>query len=113
MPRIDLPLDTGSATFAENRVHGLALIAELRALEARTRAASARAQALFEKRGQLLPRERVARLLDPGVPFLELSTLAGWQQDTPDLARSLPGGGSIAGIGVVSGVRVIDRKSVV
>ena len=48
MPRIDLPLDTGSATFAENRVHGLALIAELRALEARTRTASARAQALFD-----------------------------------------------------------------
>ena len=51
-----------------------ALIAELRALEARTRAASRRSAApLFDKRGQLLPRERVALLLDPGAPFLELS----------------------------------------
>ena len=60
-----------------------------------------------DKRGQLLPRERVARLLDPGIPFLELSTLAGWMQDLPDAAASVPGGGVIAGIGVASGVRVM------
>ena len=62
------------------------------------------------KRGQLLPRERVARLLDPGVPFLELSTLAGWLQDIDDAERSVAGGGTIAGIGVVSGVRVHGRR---
>lgn len=28
-------------------------------------------------RGKLLPRERIARILDPGSPFLELSPLAG------------------------------------
>ena len=70
-----------------------ALIERWRALEARTRAASARAGPLFDKRGQLLPRERVARLLDPGVPFLELSTLAGWLQDSDDPEKSVPGGG--------------------
>jgi geranyl-CoA carboxylase beta subunit len=107
MPRLDLSLDTGSETFAANRVHALGLIEEWRGIEARTRAASGRAQALFDKRGQLLPRERVARLLDPGVPFLELSTLAGWLQDVPDAEKSVPGGGVIAGIGVVSGTRVI------
>lgn len=32
-----------------------------------------------KKRGKLLPRERVAALLDPGSPFLELSQLAGHQ----------------------------------
>src|ERR1700754_645244 len=74
---------------------------------ARTHSASARPLRLFEKRGQLLPRERVARLLDPGVPFLELSTLAGWQQDQPDPAKSIAGGGTIAGIGVVAGTRVM------
>ncbi|HEY8710161.1 MAG TPA: carboxyl transferase domain-containing protein, partial [Burkholderiaceae bacterium] len=78
-----------------------------RAIEARTRAASARALPLFDKRGQLLPRERVARLLDPGVPFLELSTLAGWLQDVPDAEKSVPGGGTICGIGVVKGTRVV------
>jgi len=90
-----------------NRSRTLALVERWRALEARTRAASAKAGPLFDKRGQLLPRERVARLLDPGVPFLELSTLAGWLQDSDDPERSLPGGGSIVGIGVVAGVRLM------
>ncbi len=107
MPTLASKLDTGSAAFAANRAHALELIAQWRAIEARTRAASARAQPLFDKRGQLLPRERVARLLDPGIPFLELSTLAGWMQDLPDAATSVPGGGVIAGIGVVCGVRVM------
>jgi geranyl-CoA carboxylase beta subunit len=107
MPALTLALDTASEAFAANRAHTLALIERWRAIEARTRAASARAEALFDKRGQLLPRERVARLLDPGLPFLELSTLAGWRQDIDDPERSIPGGGSIAGIGVVAGVRVM------
>ncbi|MDD0813126.1 carboxyl transferase domain-containing protein [Curvibacter sp. HBC28] len=77
----------------------------LRALEERAAAASARSQAVFDKRGQLLPRQRVALLLDPGRPWLPLATLAGYGQDTPELARSVPGGGMIAGIGWVSGVR--------
>jgi geranyl-CoA carboxylase beta subunit len=107
MPQLSLPLDTRNEAFAENRAHALALIGQWRAIESRTREASARAQSLFERRGQLLPRERVARLLDPGVPFLELSTLAGWLQDTPDPERSVPGGGTIAGIGTVAGTRVM------
>ena len=100
-------LDTASAAFAENRTHLLGLLEQLRSIEARTRSSSARAQALFDKRGQLLPRERVARLLDPGVPFLELSSLAGWLQDTPDPNTSTPGGGVVAGVGVVAGTRVM------
>ena len=107
MPTLDLRLDTGSEAFAANRAHALALIDEWRAIEARTRAASSRAQALFDKRGQLLPRERVGRLLDPGVPFLELSTLAGWLQDVADSEKSTPGGGVVAGIGVIRGTRVM------
>ena len=83
----------------------LALIARMRSLEERTRAASAAAKDRFDKRGQLLPRERVALVLDPGSPFLELSTLAGYMFDVPDVDKSVPGGGVIAGIGFVSGVR--------
>ena len=107
MPTLDLRLDTGSEAFTANRDHALGLIDRWRALEARTRTASARAQPLFDKRGQLLPRERVARLLDPGVPFLELSTMAGWLQDVPDAEKSIPGGGTICGIGVIKGTRVM------
>jgi len=107
MPALTLALNRAGDAFAANRRHALDLIEQWRAIEARTRAASAKAAPLFEKRGQLLPRERVARLLDPGVPFLELSTLAGWRQDVDDVERSVPGGGTICGIGVVSGVRVL------
>ncbi len=107
MPALHLPLDADADARSARCSHALGLIERWRALEARTRAASARAAPLFAKRGQLLPRERVARLLDPGVPFLELSTLAGWLLDSVDAEQSVPGGGVIAGIGVVAGVRIM------
>jgi geranyl-CoA carboxylase beta subunit len=83
----------------------LARIAQLRGLEERAAAASARSKPLFDKRGQLLPRERVALLLDPGTAYLPLCTLAGFLQDIKDPAASVPGGGIVAGIGFISGVR--------
>src|ERR1700756_1874261 len=90
---------TGGDTFKANRDGMLKLIARMRARERRTRAASAAAKARFHARGQLLPRERVALVLDPGAPFIELSSLAGYRFDVPDPERSVPGGGVIAGIG--------------
>ncbi|PZQ57873.1 MAG: acetyl-CoA carboxylase carboxyltransferase subunit, partial [Variovorax paradoxus] len=83
----------------------LDLLGQVRAHEARAAAASQASAARFAQRGQLLPRERLALLLDAGAPFLPLATLAGLGHDTPDLAKSVPGGGLIAGIGVVEGVR--------
>ncbi|MBL8487005.1 MAG: acyl-CoA carboxylase subunit beta, partial [Rhodocyclaceae bacterium] len=111
MPRLQSSFDPGTETARANREAWLRLIAGFRAVEARTRAASERARPIFDKRGQLLPRERVARVLDPGSPFLELSTLAGWCQDNPDPEKTLPGGGLVAGIGYVSGVRVMVMAS--
>ena len=96
-----------SEASGENTRHALAQLARLRELEQRTRDTSARAQPLFDKRGQLLPRERVGLLLDPGAPFLELSTLAGYLQDHADDTRTVPGGGMVCGIGWVGGVRVM------
>jgi geranyl-CoA carboxylase beta subunit len=80
-------------------------IAQLRAIESRAAQASAKSRPVFEKRGQLLPRERLALLLDPGAAFLPLCSLAGYLQDTRDAERSVPGGGMLAGIGFISGVR--------
>src|SRR5215212_5055284 len=107
MPAIDSKIDVKGEAFARNRAHMAALVEKLRALEARTREKSAQAKPLFDRRGQLLPRERVARLLDIGAPWLELSSIAGYGLDTPDLEKSVPGGGMIAGIGYVSGVRCL------
>src|ERR1700681_2540284 len=91
--------------FKANRAGMLALIARMRGLEERTRAASDAAKGRFHKRGPLLPRERVALVLDPGSPLIELSTLAVYMFDVPDADKSVPGGGVIAGIGFVAGIR--------
>jgi geranyl-CoA carboxylase beta subunit len=111
MPAIESKIVSNSAQFAQNRAALQSQLDALRALEARTRSASAASKPLFDKREQLLPRARLARLLDTGAPFLELSTLAGYLLDTPDAAKSIPGGGLIAGIGYVQGVRAMVLAS--
>ena len=107
MPVIESRIDTGSAAFKEHRAGMLAKIEEFRALEQGVRDLSARSLPRFEKRGQILPRERVARLLDRGAPFLEFSTLAGYRVDTEDPEKTIPGGSHITGIGYVEGVRCL------
>jgi len=111
MPAYETQIDTADPQFAENRAHMLACLAEARALEQRTADKSASAKPLFDKRGQLLPRERVALLLDPGAPFIEMSALAGYQLDRPEADKSIPGGGCISGVGFVSGVRCVVMAS--
>jgi geranyl-CoA carboxylase beta subunit len=97
--------NTHSPLAMQRREAALARLTQWQALQARAAEASARSKPVFDKRGQLLPRERVALLLDPGAPFLPLCALAGFLQDTPDPAQSIPGGGMIAGIGFIEGVR--------
>ncbi len=82
-----------------------AKIDQLRELESRAVARSDKRRPTFDKRGQIPPHQRIARLLDPGMPFLRLHTLANYlvEDDNPD--TSLPGASIIAGIGFVRGVR--------
>ncbi|GAB5449138.1 carboxyl transferase domain-containing protein [Gymnodinialimonas sp.] len=54
-------------------------------------------------RGKMLPRERVANLLDPGSPFLEVGALAGHGM----YDGAAPCGGMIAGVGRVHGREVM------
>jgi 3-methylcrotonyl-CoA carboxylase beta subunit len=79
-------------------------LAELSA-ELRERLASVRegggeaARERHVKRGKLLPRDRVDRLLDPGSPFLELAPLAAYElYDDP-----VPAAGIVTGVGRVAG----------
>lgn len=95
----------------ERRAAMLERLAVLRALEERAAHASAKSRPVFDKRGQLLPRERVALLLDAGMPWLPLCSLAGFAQDHKDATLSVPGGGVVAGIGYVSGVRCVVQAS--
>src|SRR5581483_3168636 len=57
------------------------------------------ARAKHVARGKLLPRERVAMLIDPGSPFLELSQLAAYGMYDDNIAAA----GIITGLGRVSG----------
>ena len=111
MPVVESRLDPKSETFRKNREDMLALVAGFRALEEKVRDLSDAKRETFRKRGQLLPRERVALLLDRGGPWLELSTLAGYRMHDDDGGEGIQGGGGIAGIGTVSGVRCLVSAS--
>ncbi len=98
-------IDTQSSAFMQNRADMTTLVEKLGALNARAPARSAKRKARFDARGQLLPRERLARLLDPGMPYFEIGNIAGYLLDTDDEAKSIPGSTIMAGIGFINGVR--------
>jgi 3-methylcrotonyl-CoA carboxylase beta subunit len=54
-------------------------------------------------RGKMLPRDRVANLLDPGAPFLEIGATAAHDM----YGNSAPSAGVITGIGRVHGLEVM------
>ena len=64
MPVLQSTLDTTGRAFLQNRADMLARVEHFRALEARVRALSSSQKERFQARGQLLPRERMALLLD-------------------------------------------------
>ncbi len=111
MPALTTHINPRSPAFQANAERMQAKLAEIQALQARVVRESAAKADKFEQRGQLLPRERVARLLDRGTAFLELSPLAGLGMHDDDGKKSVMGGGSIVGIGVVSGRRVLVSAS--
>ncbi len=101
MPVITSKIDPTGNAFADNAAHMRALVEDLDALLGKVRRqGGAEACARHTARGKLLARERIARLLDPGSPFLELSPLCAHEVYGEDV----PAGGVVGGIGRVSGV---------
>ncbi len=89
-----------SPEFKENATYHQALAAELRERIARVKVGgSPQAVETQRKRGKLLPRERIDRLLDPDTPFLELSQLAAWGLH----GGQVPAAGIVTGIGRIHG----------
>ncbi|WP_374255651.1 acyl-CoA carboxylase subunit beta [Aquabacterium sp.] len=111
MPALRSALNTKSDAYRTNVARMTERLDQVRNLETQVRDGSADKRDKFEKRGQLLPRERVARLLDRGTPFLELSTLAGLGMHDDDGKKSILGGGTIIGIGIVAGKRCLVTAS--
>jgi 3-methylcrotonyl-CoA carboxylase beta subunit len=100
MPIIETKLNPRSDDFRNNAAALEALVADLRAKVEKL--ALGGGQAARDKhvgRGKLLPRDRIAQLLDPGTPFLELSQLAAFGMYHDDA----PGAGVITGIGRIAG----------
>jgi 3-methylcrotonyl-CoA carboxylase beta subunit len=95
---------TGSETFRANTHAHLAALKEVQAAaEAAAQGGGERSRARHVSRGKMLPRERVANLLDPGSPFLEVgATAAHGLYD-----GAAPCAGVIAGVGQVMGREVM------
>ena len=80
MERLPSGIRTSSAEFQVNHSRLTALVAELQTRHALVReGGGARATERQRELGKMPVRERIERLLDPGSPFLELSTLAAWE----------------------------------
>ena len=93
-------IDPASAEFKSNDAHHRTLARQLRERLAQVRRGGPEsAVATQRKRGKLLARERVDRLIDPGSPFLELSPLAAWGLHEGEV----PSAGIVTGVGRVSG----------
>src|SRR5688500_5380614 len=95
---------TESPEFGANRDQMTTLVAELRGRLDRIRLGGGeRYLQRHREQGKLPVRERIAGLLDPGSPFLELSPLAAWEMYDGDA----PGAGIVTGVGRVGGREVV------
>ena len=104
MKRINSAINTNSAEFQANAEHNRRLAAEFR--EKQRAARHDRPQRDIDrlrKQNKLTVRERIERLLDPGTPFMEFSSLAANEM----YDGSVPGAGCVTGIGIVSGREVV------
>ena len=95
---------TTSDQFRANRAAHLSLLETVReAAHAAAAGGGPKAQERHTSRGKMPPRERVANLLDPGSPFLEIgATAAHGMYD-----GAAPCAGVIAGVGLVHGQQVM------
>jgi 3-methylcrotonyl-CoA carboxylase beta subunit len=102
MPAIKSKLKPSSPEFKASAERMRASVAELDERLAIVReGGGATARERHTARGKLLPRDRIARLVDPGSAFFELSPLAAWEA----YDEKVPAAGLITGIGTVQGVR--------
>jgi acetyl-CoA carboxylase carboxyltransferase component len=101
-PPLRSAVDTSSETFRQNRADMLDQLGVIDGLLDQAEAGGGPdAMARLRSRGKMPIRERIANVLDPDSPFLELSPLAGYDSDY------VIGGGMVLGIGIISGVECV------
>ncbi len=99
-------LDPHGDEFRHNRAYMEAYVAKVRAAEQKQLETELEHRPRAREKGKLLPRERLALLLDRGAPFVELCSIAGYGMFDDSDGR-FSGGKLIAGIGHVSGRRCL------
>lgn len=101
MAKLISQISVGAQAYKNNQIAMQLLVDELHAtIQKIELGGDEKARTRHLQHGKLLPRERVAQLLDPGSPFLELSQLAAYGVYNEDI----PNAGIITGIGRVSGI---------
>jgi 3-methylcrotonyl-CoA carboxylase beta subunit len=104
MQRISSLIDTRNNDYRENHRHNRGLVSELRERQQTARhVRPERDRERLRRQNKMFVRDRIEALLDPGTPFLELSTLAG----NMAYDGEVPGAAQVTGIGIVSGKEVI------
>ena len=104
MAIIKSQVDPNSKEFAANDAHMRELVADLQNhLDQVEKGGGEKACEKHTKRGKMLPRERVNKLIDPATPFLEFSPMAAHGM----YDGKAPSAGIITGVGRVSGQEVI------
>ncbi|MFY0633069.1 MAG: methylcrotonoyl-CoA carboxylase [Vannielia sp.] len=102
--KITSQLSAKSEDFTANRAASEAALARARAAaEAAALGGGEKSRARHTGRGKMLPRDRVAGLLDPGSPFLEVGATAAHGM----YEGAAPAAGMIAGVGRVKGREVM------
>jgi len=97
-------VDKEAATFAANRAVMLEAVDGLREVLSKIEEGGGEiARQKHLNRGKLLPRERIAKLIDPDTPFMEFSALAGHEL----YKDHVPAGGIITGLGRISGTETV------
>jgi acetyl-CoA carboxylase carboxyltransferase component len=104
MDVLETRIDPSGPDFQTNRDRMRALVAEYRQrLVAVREGGGAKYIERHRQQGKLPVRERIAKLIDPGSAFLELSALAAWGMYDDEA----PAAGIVTGIGRVSGRDVL------
>lgn len=106
MQVLESQIDVNGEEFAQNAVYMADYVAKVRKVEEAQLATELGYKPRAREKGKLLPRERLARLLDPGAPFVELYSLAGLNM-YGDSNGKISGGNLITGIGTISGRRCL------
>ena len=101
-PPLPTRVDQGTEAFVRNRadmLEHLAVIEDL--LDEAEAGGGPESMARLRSRDKMPIRERIAHVLDPDSPFLEISPLAGYD------SSYAVGGGFVVGIGVIAGVECV------